>query len=160
MVVPSADKAFVTDFITKLNTLREKNPILLFGLDCWTGFDNLDLDYLSNMQFHYPSSTYVDYDNVRVKNFIHAYASHYISDPGTFAFEGYDVGFYYLNMLRTYGTNFQNKLGGNRQKGLQTDFDFYQVSAESGFENKAVYLLMYQNYKLVKAENPVLPKNE
>ncbi len=152
VVVPSADKAFVTDFITKLNTLREKNSILLFGLDCWTGFDNLDLDYLSNMQFHYPSSTYVDYDNAQVKNFIHAYASHYISDPGTFAFEGYDVGFYYLNMLRTYGINFQNKLGGSRQKGLQTGFDFYQVSSESGFENKAVFMLMYRDYKLVKAD--------
>jgi ABC-type branched-subunit amino acid transport system substrate-binding protein len=152
VVVPSADKAFVTDFITKLNTLREKNPIVLFGLECWTDFDNLDLDYLSNMSLHFPSTAFVDYGNEQVLKFIHAYAGRYTSDPGTFAFEGYDVAFYYLKMLRAYGSNFQNKLASNKQAGLQTGFDFYQVSAESGFENKAVFMLMYQDYKLVKAE--------
>ncbi len=151
VVVPSNNKTFVTDFITKLNPLHEKKSIILFGLDSWTNFDNLDLDYLNNMQLHYPSPVFIDYENVQVKEFIHEFLSRYKTDPGIFAFQGFDVAFFYVNMLRNYGLNFQNKLATAKQSGLQTAFDFYQVSPESGFENKAVFMLMYRDYKLVKA---------
>ena len=152
IAVPSNNKAFVTDYITRLNMVREKNQIVLFGLDSWTDFDNLDLDYLNNMHFHYPSPTFVDYENEQVRKFIQAYYSRFRSDPGFFVFQGFDVACYYLNMLYTNGDNFQDKLSVTKKKGLQTDFDFYQVSPESGFENKAVKILMYKDYKLVKAD--------
>jgi len=151
VVVPSGNQTFVSDFITKLNGLREKNPIILFGMQSWNDFDNLDLDYLSNMQFHYPSATFINYDSSTVKLFVRKYADQHKTDPGAFVFQGFDVMYFYLDMLRKYGFNFQNKLATTKQSGLQTSFEFYQVSAESGFENKAVYMLMFQDRKLIKA---------
>ena len=151
IVVPSNNKVFITDFITKLNPLHEKNSIVLFGLQSWGDFDNLDLDYLSNLQMHYPASTFIDYENEQVKRFVRTYAAQFKTDPGEFVFQGFDVTYFYLNMLHTFGLGFQSKLAITKQNGLQTSFEFYQVSPESGFENKAVYMLMYQNNKLVKA---------
>jgi LysM repeat protein len=151
VVVPSNNKAFVTDFITKLNPLHEKNPIVLFGMQSWNDFDNLDIDYLSNMQTHYPSSTFIDYESEQVKSFVKKYVTQYKTDPGAYVFQGFDVFYFYLGMLHKYGLGFQNKLATTKEKGIQTSFEFYQVSPESGFENKAVYMLMYQDYKLVKA---------
>jgi LysM repeat protein/ABC-type branched-subunit amino acid transport system substrate-binding protein len=152
VVVPSNNRTFVTDFITKLNLLHEKNEIILFGLDSWADFDNLDLDYLSNMQMHYPCPAFIDYDNLQVKKFICQFVSRYGSDPEAFAFQGFDVTFFYLNLLRDYGINLQNKLALTKLQGLHTAFDFYQVSPESGFENKGIFMLMLQDYKLLRAD--------
>jgi len=152
IVVPSNNKSFVTDFITKLNPLLDKKKqIVLYGMQSWSEFDNLDIDYLNKMNTHYPTSSFVDYDNLHVKEFVKSYAGQYKTDPGPFVFQGYDVFNFYLTMLSNYGLNLQNKLAETKQQGLQTSFEFYQVSPESGFENKAVYMLMYQDYKLLKA---------
>ncbi|MBI2271452.1 MAG: LysM peptidoglycan-binding domain-containing protein [Bacteroidetes bacterium] len=151
IIVPSNNRSFVTDFITKLNPLREKNPIVVFGMQSWSEFDNLDIDYLNNMQTHYPSSTFIDYDSEPVKLFVKKYATQYKTDPGFYVFQGFDVIYFYISMLRSYGLGFQNKLATTKQTGFQTAFEFYQVSPESGFENRAVYMLRYKDYKLVKA---------
>ncbi|MCC6690234.1 MAG: LysM peptidoglycan-binding domain-containing protein [Bacteroidia bacterium] len=152
VIVPSNNKSFVTDFITKLNPLREKNPIVLYGMQSWSDFDNLDIDYLNKLQVHYPSPTFIDYDNEQVKMFVRKYAAQYKTTPSEYVFHGFDVFYFYTDMMRKYGINFQSKLASVKQKGLQTSFEFYQVLPDSGFENKAVYMLMYQDYKLVKAD--------
>lgn len=147
VIVPSNARVYVTDILSKLNVLAEKNNIILFGMPSWNTFDNLDINYLSNLHFHYVSPVFIDYDNDTIKQFIITYRSMYRADPSTYVFQGYDVTNYYLQALYKYGLNFQSKLGTVKGEGLQTSFDFINVSPDSGFENKAIRVIGCADHK-------------
>lgn len=150
IIMPSNNRAVVTDFVTKLHNVAEKNTVTLFGMQSWTEYENLDINYLNKVQFHYPSSTYIDFEQAATKTFMKKYFSVYKTDPGIYAYQGFDIASFYLKSLMNYGFNFQKQLSTITYQGLQTSFNFYQVSPENGFENRAVYLIKYQDSKLVK----------
>jgi LysM repeat protein/ABC-type branched-subunit amino acid transport system substrate-binding protein len=151
VVLPSNNQSFVTDFIGKLNVMKEKYNIVLFGLSNWNGYDNLDLDYLNNLSLHIPSNSFVDYDSLHTKQFIAKYREKFKTEPENYAYQGYDVTLYFMNALQKEGESFLKNLTGNRQTCIETRFEFAQFPADSGFENRSVYILKYKDFKLVKA---------
>jgi len=151
VVIPSNSQAYVTDILRTLNTLSDKYQIVVFGMQSWSGFTNLDYDYLENLKLHYPVNAFVEYDNENTLNFIKNFRIYSGCEPGVYAFEGYDAGVFYLSTLRDYGVNFRKKLSKIKWTGTQGSFDLYKTSPESGYENKAVNLVMIQDFKLVRA---------
>ncbi len=151
VVLPSSNQSFVTEFISKLNALRDKYKIVLFGLQTWMNYDNLDFEYLNTVSLHTPSNTFIDYNNPKVKTFIKNYRESYKTEPDHFAFQGFDVTYFFMNALKQNGTGFLNNLGQLKYNGLDANFEFSQFPVESGFENKYVFIQKYQDYKLVKA---------
>jgi LysM repeat protein len=151
VVVPSNEQAHVTDLLRLLNTLLDKDSIIVFGMQSWSNFSNLDYDYLNNLSLHYAVNSFVDYESESTLSMIKNYRLATGSEPSMIAFQGYDAGYYYLKSLAGYGTNFYKKLPKIKWSGTQGAFDMYKTSPESGFENKAVNLVMIKDFKLVKA---------
>jgi len=151
VVLPSNNQSYVTEFIGKLNQMKDKHNIILFGLQNWNTYDNLDLEYLNNLSLHTPANNFVDYSNVQAQQFIQRYRDKYKTEPQSYSYQGFDITYYFLAALQKDGAGFLNTLPDNKQKCLETSFQFSQFPAESGFENKFVYILKYQDYKLVKA---------
>ena len=145
-------QSFVTEAVNTLYADHEKNKIVLFGMQNWANYDNLDIDYLNELSLHLPVNFLVDYNDSNTKHFINKYRSIYKTEPGTNVYQGFDVTWFYLNGLNTYGVNLQRKLPEMKEKGIQTSFDFYQTSAESGYENRFCYVLKYSDYKLVEVK--------
>ena len=152
IVVPSNDQAFITDLITKLNFVEKEYKIVLFGIDSWLNFENLDINYLHKLQTHITACNEIDFDNKEVKKFIKKFRNNYFVDPSNYAFKGFDVGYYYLSALKNFGKNFENELPNFEHKGLQTTFTMTRLVIGSGFENQSVSVLKYHNYKLMKVE--------
>lgn len=152
VVIPSTGQVHVTNTLTQLNSLRDKYRIIVFGMQPWISYDNLDIEYLNNLNVHLPSPTHVDFENDTVKKFIVNYRTEYFSDPTTFAFHGYDAGVYYFTALKTHGLNFQYKITDIFHRGLQTCFSLRREIVGSGLENKCVHIIKYQDYKLVKVK--------
>lgn len=150
IVLPSNNQSYVTEFISKLNTIK-KGKIVLFGLSGWMNYDNLDFEYLNSLSLHIPSNNYIDYQNPATNNFTKTYFNKYKTDPGLYAYEGFDMTYYFISALQKYGSGFLNNIVTEKYKGLETNFDFMQYSSNGGFENKFVYILKYQDNKLVKA---------
>jgi LysM repeat protein/ABC-type branched-subunit amino acid transport system substrate-binding protein len=150
VVLPSNNQSYVTEFLGKLNALKDKN-IIVFGLQSWINYDNLDLEYLNNLSLHTPANNFIDYNDVCTKEFIRAYREKYKAEPENYAFQGFDVTCFFLNILQREGSGFLTTLSRNSQKGIETNFNFAQFPADSGFENRYVHILKYQDYKLVKA---------
>lgn len=149
LVIPSNSQAYVSDLLRSLNTLSEKYIITVYGLSAWLGYDNLDLEYLQKLQFHFVAPYFVDYDSsATTKRFLEKYNHTFKGDAGMYTFAGYDVALYYLQALNTYGTNFYMKLPEIKGTGLQQDFDFYKSDLESGYENRAVRIVQIVEYKL------------
>jgi LysM repeat protein/ABC-type branched-subunit amino acid transport system substrate-binding protein len=149
LVIPSNSQAYVSDLLRSLNTLSDKYVITVYGLSSWMGYDNLDLEYLQKLQFHFVAPYFVEYDSsATTKRFLAKYYHTFRGDAGMYTFAGYDVGLFYLQALHTYGTNFYQKLPEIKGAGLQQDFDFYRSDLDSGYENRAVRIVQVMEYKL------------
>ena len=151
IVLPSNNQSYVTEFLSKLYKMPDKYKIVVFGLQSWLNYDNLDFEYLNKLSVHLPANSYIDYHNAVTQDFVRTYRNTYKTEPESYAFQGYDITCYFLSLLQKYGSGFLNNIVDDKANGLQVDFNFTQYPMESGFENKFVYILKYQDYKLVKA---------
>ena len=151
VVLPSNNQSYVTEFISSLNTLKDKYKIVLFGLQSWVNYDNLDFDYLNNLSLHIPSNTYIDYKNLQTQSFIKNYRTKYKTEPELYVFHGFDVTYSFVSLLQKEGTGFLKNLPENKFQGMGSNFQFSQFPADSGFENKFVFILKYSEYQLLKA---------
>lgn len=151
VVLPSNNQSFVSDFISKLNVLHDKYKIVLFGMQSWIAYDNMDYEYFNELAVHVPSSNFIDYEKPATKNFMKKYQERFKTDPDIYGFQGYDVTYYFLSALKKSGSGFLNDLSTNYYNGIETGFHFSQFPSDCGFENKSVLILKYQNYQLIKA---------
>lgn len=151
VVLPSNNQSFVSDFISKLNVLNDKYKIVLFGMQSWIAYDNMDYEYFNELAVHVPSNNFIDYEKPATKNFMKKYQERFKTDPDIYGFQGYDVTYYFLSALKKSGSGFLNDLSTNYYNGIETGFHFSQFPSDCGFENKSVLILKYQNYQLIKA---------
>lgn len=151
IILPSNNQSYITEFISKLNVMKEKYNIVLFGLQNWLNFDNLDFEYLNNLSLHIPSNTFIDYSSDPTKNFIKNYRAKFKTEPEIYVFQGFDITYCFLSSLQKDGSGFLKNLSENKYKGLAANYYFSQFPSNSGFENKFVYILKYKDYQLVKA---------
>jgi len=147
LVVFSENKVYAIELLTKLNELRNDYNLSIIGLPRWDKLDGLETDYLVNMKVHMMAPSFIDYQDKDVKNFVRNFQDHYMTDPELLAFQGFDVGYFFLSALQAYGKNFNRCLPEFHMKSLQTDFQFSR-SENNGYENQHWEMFEYENYRL------------
>ena len=150
-VVLSEYETPISDFVTHLNMFAEKKENLrVLGLRKWMSLDNLDLEYFNRFSLTYPAPYHIDYENAFVRKLTQTYRDRYNTDPGDYYYFAADVGLYYFEQLRNQGPVFALQLDKLPKKGTVADFDFYHPNPQTGFENQAVRIIRYSDYKLKK----------
>ncbi len=149
IIVPSRDQVFVSKLIAKLYAKDKSYGMEVFGLPVWKFFGNLESNQLHKLHVHIPSPTFINYEDAAVKKMTLKYSKKYNRYPSRYAFEGFDVLYYYLNVLKQYGHQFQSFLPEIRWPSLQSEYTFEMVGANSGYENTRVFILEYEDYQLV-----------
>ncbi len=155
VIIPDDKEAFVTGVIEQLFLFAEKYDITLIGSPNWELFQNINIRYLKRMNFNYASPFYIDYSHWKVKQFVKKFRTAYKTEPNIYAFQGYDVIYYFLDTLKKYGKLFQFCIENNlkSKKGIIFDFDFHRTDTYNGFENKGIHYLTYgNNYKLTETK--------
>lgn len=156
ILIPSANQTYVSNAMNTLNKVMNLNPynknlkVIVFGLEEWNKFDEIDIKYRNRVNQHYASYRFVDYNNGSGLAFVKSYRAQYGTDPNVYSVQGFDVGMYFMGALHLYGTNFENYMGKYKMELVQNSFDFKQAAPDSGFENKGVCVVSYDNYRLVK----------
>lgn len=150
VVVLTNNHVYLQDFITQLASFSEKKDITLVGFNSVTSIDNLDQEYLNKLHYHFATASHVDYQDIFTRQLAKEYQDVFSSDPSDYYYQGFDIASYYLTNLKTQGPSFFLNLDKLPAKGVSTDFKFYRPDASTGFENKAVSIYKYLNYKLVK----------
>ncbi len=155
IVVPSNNQVFITNIATKLNYLTKRYRIELYAMRAWERLRNIEISYLCNLGFHYGSTSYVDLDTPRVKTFKEQYKRYFNALPSHYSYMGYDIAYYFMNVLKDFGKNFHKCVGEtyNKEyaKGLQFDFNFKQEIPYQGFENDWISIVKIdKNFKLVR----------
>lgn len=157
VMIPSNDQAYISDIITKLNSLAEKKHIVLVGLPSWRKFDNIELEYIHALRMHTFTPFTTDYDSPEVVKFIAKYRDMFKSEPAIFNFchyslYGYDIGMYFIQSLASGGKNFGNCL--ENKVMLQSGFDFHKGKNFDGYENNRTFVLRYDKDFTIKVIDP------
>lgn len=155
VVFPSGDQTAVTLMITRLNELSAKYDITLWGINQWQNFDDLDLQKLTKLNMHFARTAFADKSDGMVTALNARCREKYKVDASEYFFQGYDVMYYYANMLKKYGRNLTPcLLCEKEQTGIQTDIQFGINNAKPGIENTSVILMEYKDNRIVKVANP------
>ena len=100
-------------------------------------FESIDAEALYATSLHTSMSYNINYDAAEVKDFLLKYRAIFHTEPSLFAFQGYDIATYFINLVHTYGADWKNMLTIAKMSGLQTDFKFYKEEGK-GAVNQGV----------------------
>ncbi|MFP4469723.1 MAG: LysM peptidoglycan-binding domain-containing protein, partial [Bacteroidales bacterium] len=150
VVTYSENNVFIFDIFRNLNELRDTFNITVVGMPRLRDIEDLELEYLNNLNTHMFADDYVDYGDPRVRNFVRGFRQRYATEPVKYAFEGYDTGMYFLSALMKFGDDFGNCIGYYDRRLLNSNFNF-ERKAGQGFRNVHWKLLEMRKYNLREA---------
>lgn len=154
VVIPlTNDKVFALNIMTKLNELKDTFNINVIGVPYWNKFKGMETKYMLNLNAHIFSPYFVDYDKDNVKVFVKDFRQIYKTEPENYAFDGYDITYYFLRALMKYGKDFQSCLPYIKTQGLQTNFNFKKAGQNKGYENTFWEIYKYKNYKRINIKS-------
>lgn len=149
VIVLTNNEIFAPEILTRLNDLKDTFDITVVGMPEWDLLDNLETDYLLDLKVYYFTDAYYDYDDPDVKSFIMDFRERYKTHPDDYAFEGYDLGTFFLGALMRFGTDCEKCLPYYREKVLSTTIKF-SPAYPAGYENLYWNLCRYRNYRIEK----------
>src|SRR5246127_4059610 len=150
-VVITENEAFISDFLTQLNIFSDKKENLrVIGLRRWLNYDNLDLEYFNRFGFTCAAPYFVDETKPFTQKLNAAYIQKNNCNTGDYYYLAVDAGLYYLGLLKQMGGAFSAVLDDLPKKGNCINFSFAHPNNSTGFENQAVQIIRYSDYKLKK----------
>ena len=154
------DNVFATQVLNSLTKDADRFPITLVCVPDWTRFEKLLVDNLLKMNAIYVNDFFVDYRSDAAKRFVFRFRNRYLCEPQKYAFEGYDIGMYFLTALMRYGEALMDCLHCHDVPLLHTHYRFYyqnylQAEQHDGKEN--LYWSVYQYDKDLIELKPLSP---
>lgn len=154
VLIVSESEAFVNDVVRNLNLMiHNKYQIVLYAPSKIRSFETIEIDNLHNTNLHTSLSYYIDYDSPMVKNFIMKYRALYNTEPSPFAYQGYDICKYFIEMVSKYGSNWTEKMENKSEKMLQANYKFHKIAEGQGYINCAIRRVVYGPDYSVKLVN-------
>lgn len=142
VLVASESEAFVNDLVRNLDLMVHKGMnVILYSPSKIRTFDTIDVESFHNLSLHVSAGYYIDYDDPRVQRFVLDYRSLFGCDPSQFAFQGYDIAYFFIGQRARYGKSWEKNLD-HRVNMLQGDFKFESVG-NGGYINDAVRRVVY-----------------
>ncbi|MDP4226204.1 MAG: LysM peptidoglycan-binding domain-containing protein [Bacteroidota bacterium] len=148
VVVPSVKEALVSDVVSHLNQISKTYKIKCFGLSTWRRFRNIDQESYANIDLHYYTPFYIDYQKEVTKKFIRKFRETYKTEPYkvtsegyNYGFLGYDIAYYFLSALGNYGQGFPCCVESYHPELMMSNFHFSKINNKGGYENTSVYII-------------------
>jgi len=147
VIIASEDPPMMSECIANLKTLSKKFDIEIMGYPAVRGLDNEDWEDYFDLGIELYTPFWIDYNMQDVKNFNASFRKKFLTEPNesSFAWEGYDLTYYFLSGLANYGKKFISNPDIHNPDLLQTSFRFRRIEEGSGFENQKLYLIKYTN---------------
>ena len=133
---------YATKILNTINKSTKNFPITLIGLPNWADFDNLLVENLLNMNAIYFDNHFVDYNDSLVLEFVDSFRAKYECEPMDYAFEGFDVGWYFLTSLMHFGPQPMDCLPYYHPELLHSRYYFNKNRRSDGLDNR--YWSIYQ----------------
>ncbi len=150
IVFLSKNQAFITNVITQLYRHVKKYPIQVFSFVSWERYENIELDFLFDLHFHYTTSGFTNYETYEVSDFIAKYRELYKTEPTRFSFQGYDQLLYFVESLERFGPYILDCMPSFHKQGLYNSFKFIKETEHGGLINNAIDVIEFSHDKTLK----------
>ncbi|HEY9113723.1 MAG TPA: LysM peptidoglycan-binding domain-containing protein [Bacteroidales bacterium] len=154
VIIYGDNKSFVMEVMNRLNEVRDTFNIRLIGLPNWERFTNLDNNQCNDMNLIYLSSSFTDYELPEVEQFNYNFRQQYATEPGEYAFSGFDVTYFFLYALFHFDRRFTDCLEDLEMKLYQSSYQFKRVGDSDNFENSFWNILEYNQFRLEEVPDP------
>lgn len=146
--IVSESEAFVNDAIRNLSLLCHETAgykVTLYGNSKIKTFETIEAENLHLTNLHLSLPYNVNYDDARVKDFLMKYRAIFNTEPTAFAFQGYDLTYFFISEVAKYGDNWYEWFTQDSASLLQADFSFsrQEGSDNAGFVNSALRHVVY-----------------
>ncbi len=158
-----ASQDFVMAFLRNLKAVKGSNRVEVYGMPQWQNFEAIEPEYLTALNVHISSASYLDYSDPAVKAFQQSFYEATGTLPDEDGFNGYDVTLFTGKMLMQYGLSFPGRLSGQAFRGLHSDLRLAPVYTTTVpddrtnqydyLENTFVHILKFDKYGFVPVEN-------
>lgn len=145
VLIASDSEAFVNDVVRNLNIMvYNKLNVAVYAPARIRNFETIEVENLHNTGLHVSLGYLIDYDSQQVKNFLLKYRALYNTEPTQYAFQGYDIATYFINMCSAYGDRWIEKIGSDEKQMLQSTFKM-APAGDGGYINQGVRRVVYGN---------------
>lgn len=151
VIIASEDAPVISESITDIHTLSRKFDLNVFGYPNVRYLDNLDHKICFDLGLMIYSPYWIDYKQKDVLQFNSDFRKKFLTEPSemSYAWQGYDIVYYFLSGLAMYGKEFVSHPEIHNPDLLHTEFDFRRKTSSDGYENQKLFLIRYsQNYEL------------
>ncbi|MCU4176650.1 amino acid ABC transporter substrate-binding protein [Carboxylicivirga sp. N1Y90] len=161
VVIPSVEEAQVNRIITTVKGAKEKTKadITLWGMPEWLRYQTINPEDIHRLNGHLFSYYAIDYNNKETFSLIQKYRTWFKTEPmsispyfqnasvksnmSRYSLWGYDVSYYFLSALKSYGKQFDYCLDQHQPHAMQTALKFRRLSNWSGLVNESLYILHF-----------------
>jgi len=144
VMIASESEAFVNDVVRNMNLmLYEQYKVVLYAPSKIRSFDTIEVEHFHKVNMHVSLTYYIDYDDQRVRDFLLKYRALFNTEPSQFAFQGYDMATYFINLCSRYGDRWPAMVSEAPQAMLQSTFRFKRDAEEEGYINNGIRRLIY-----------------
>ena len=161
VIIPSKNEAYVSSIVTTIAGITRNRHInvTLWGLPDWLRFQSMKPEDVHRLNGHIFSYYRVDYNDPETIAFINKFRKWYHTEPmaispyfqkasvrsnfSRYGIWGYDVSYYFINALKTYGKNFEYCLDDYNVHLIQSNFKFKHISNWGGMYNTGLFILNF-----------------
>ena len=161
IIIPNIEEVKVSRMLTNLGLLaeRSKMAVTVLGYSDWLKFQTIEPEDLHKLNATIFSSYGADYSSETCRSFSRAYRRWFHSEPvsfnpyfqqlgstlgySRFGMWGYDVTFYFVGAINTYGSQFQKCLADYQPKLVQSNFRFTHLTNWGGASNTGLITIHF-----------------
>jgi len=161
VVIASEEEQVVSEVIDNVSGLLRKYDIQVFGYPVIRDLDRLDQKELFDMGIMIYSPFWIDYSKMNVKKFNFNFRNKFHTQPleRSYAWQGYDIAYYFLSGLAMHGNEFIAHPEIHYPELLQNDFDFIRNGPGNGFENQKLFKIRYtKDYRVILEDENQTPQ--
>lgn len=151
----SLDEDFASNLADACYPIQKKHSLVLIGMPNWDGFKNLRKDIYKDFPIRYTTPHYDEnnspYDSILTKKYFKLYRA----KPSDMAYKGFEVAWYFTNLLLSYPNDFIQHLN-NVGSDVFHEFNFQPVYIEKQnktpdyYENKHLFIMEILNGDVVR----------
>lgn len=141
--IASESEAFVNDVVRNLNLMLLENfVVVLYAPSRIRSFETIEVEHFHKTSMRVSLTYFINYQDQAVKDFLLKYRALYNTEPTQFAFQGYDIATYFINLCHKYGKDWTKMLEESGEAMLQSTFSFSRQDSGS-YVNTGVRRISY-----------------
>lgn len=152
VIIASEDAPVISELIDNVSSLARRFDIKLLAYPIIRELDRLEQKELFDMDILVYSPYWIDYSKSIVKQFNNNFRNKFHTQPleKSYAWQGYDIAFYFLSGIAMNGNRFVEHPEIHFPELLQSDYDFRRKNAGDGFENQKLFMVRYaKDYEVI-----------